>query len=444
MITVSIFNTSCQKQTDYSPQIDSLQASLLSLQKRCDSLAIALNKANLNLQTTNTNVDNQTKLIATIQTQVVSILSQIVTLTSQLNSTNADVTTINSKITDLNSQLNSLLLQMNKLLAQQAVINSLQASLTKLQNRCDSVVNALVVTNSNLQTTNKALTSLQNQVITISGQIVKLNSQLDSTDVNVTYILSQITNLNDQYTSLTTQINLILIKLGMLPSSLKSGLVAWYPFSGNANDESGNNHNGTVNGAKLTTDRFGNANSSYNFSGTTNDITLANSQNLVNGSFTVSAWCTIDILAPYNSDAVIIGQFNGEIANDRKWLFGYRSFNSERGISYYLFDNSGNSTFLPYPWTLNWNPQISTWYHIVWVFTSGNSIKTYVNGVLHSNVSITLSKYNNTVNNVLTKIGNGLDYGNSAPLPWNGKIDDIGIWNRALTQQEVSLLTGTN
>jgi len=350
MISISIFNTSCQKQTDYSPQIDSLQASLLVLQKRCDSLAIALNKANLNLQTTNTNVDNQTKLIATIQTQIVSILSQIVALTSQLNSTNADVT----------------------------------------------------------------------------------------------YILSQITNLNDQYTSLTTQINLILIKLGMLPASLKSGLVAWYPFSGNANDESGNNHNGTVNGATLTTDRFGRYNSAYNFSGTTNDITLSNSKYLVNESFTVSAWCTIDVLAPSNYDAVLIGQFNGKIANDRKWLFGYRSINSERGISYYLFDNSGNSTFLPYPWTLNWNPQISTWYHIVWVFTSGNSIKTYVNGVQHSNVPLTLSKYNNAVNNVLTKIGNGLDFGNSANLPWNGKIDDLGIWNRALTQQEISLLYVTN
>ncbi len=350
MITVSIFNTSCQKQTDYSPQIDSLQASLLSLQKRCDSLAIALNIANLNLQTTNTNVDNQTKLIATLQTQIVSILSQIVALTSQLNSTNADVT----------------------------------------------------------------------------------------------YILSQITNLNDQYTSLTTQINLILIKLGMLPTSLKSGLVAWYPFSGNANDESGNNHNGTVNGAILTTDRFGNANSSYNFSGSTNDITLSNSQNLVNGSFSVSAWCTIDVLSPSNYDAVLIGQFNGQIANDRKWFFGYRSISLERGISYYLFDNSGNNIFLPKPWTLNWNTQIATWYHIAWVFTSGNSIRTYVNGVLNSNVPLILTNYNSLVNNVLTKIGNGIDIDSPAKLPWNGKIDDVGIWNRALTQQEVSLLTGTN
>jgi len=42
-------------------------------------------------------------------------------------------------------------------------------------------------------------------------------------------------------------------------AGINDGLVAYYPFNGNANDESGNGNNGTVNGATLTTDRFGNA-----------------------------------------------------------------------------------------------------------------------------------------------------------------------------------------
>ena len=46
-----------------------------------------------------------------------------------------------------------------------------------------------------------------------------------------------------------------------------NGLVGYWPFNGNANDESGNGNNGTVNGATLTTDRFGNANSAYSFDG---------------------------------------------------------------------------------------------------------------------------------------------------------------------------------
>ena len=53
-----------------------------------------------------------------------------------------------------------------------------------------------------------------------------------------------------------------------------NGLVGWWPFNGNANDESGNGNNGTVNGATLTSDRFGNANKAFNFNGINNHITL--------------------------------------------------------------------------------------------------------------------------------------------------------------------------
>ena len=53
-----------------------------------------------------------------------------------------------------------------------------------------------------------------------------------------------------------------------LPSYVPTdGLVAYYPFNGNANDESGNGHHGTVIGATLTSDRDGNENSSYSFDG---------------------------------------------------------------------------------------------------------------------------------------------------------------------------------
>ena len=59
-----------------------------------------------------------------------------------------------------------------------------------------------------------------------------------------------------------------------LPSYLPAdGLVGWWPFNGNANDESGNGNNGIVNGATLTTNRFGTQNSAYSFNGT-NCITI--------------------------------------------------------------------------------------------------------------------------------------------------------------------------
>ncbi|MBI4688657.1 MAG: hypothetical protein HY754_00055 [Nitrospirae bacterium] len=57
-------------------------------------------------------------------------------------------------------------------------------------------------------------------------------------------------------------------------ASLTDGLVAYYPFNRNANDESGNGYNGTVSGATLTSDRNGNANSAYRFDGVNDYIKI--------------------------------------------------------------------------------------------------------------------------------------------------------------------------
>ena len=56
--------------------------------------------------------------------------------------------------------------------------------------------------------------------------------------------------------------------------------MAYYPFNGNALDESGNNNNGTVNGATLITDRFSLPNKAYNFNGIDSRITANNSASL--------------------------------------------------------------------------------------------------------------------------------------------------------------------
>ena len=59
--------------------------------------------------------------------------------------------------------------------------------------------------------------------------------------------------------------------IAQVPSYVPTnGLAGYWPFTGNANDVSGNGNNGTNNGATLTTDRFGNANSAYSFNGTSN------------------------------------------------------------------------------------------------------------------------------------------------------------------------------
>jgi hypothetical protein len=62
---------------------------------------------------------------------------------------------------------------------------------------------------------------------------------------------------------------------GQVPNYVPTnGLVGFWPFNGNANDESGNGNNGTVNGATLTTDRFGVANRAYSFDGVDDFISI--------------------------------------------------------------------------------------------------------------------------------------------------------------------------
>ncbi len=73
-----------------------------------------------------------------------------------------------------------------------------------------------------------------------------------------------------------------------------NGLVGYWPFNGNANDESGNSHNGTVTGAVLTSDRYGENNGAYYFDGTSDYIYITNSS-LVSGSYvSISMWVFTD------------------------------------------------------------------------------------------------------------------------------------------------------
>ena len=119
LIAISTITTSCQKQTDSFPQINSLQTSLLSLQKRCDSLATALNKTNVDLQSSNSNVSNLSISITSFQTQVTSIINQITSINSQLTSSNVNITAIGNQINVLNQEYTTLLSLVNNLTSSQ-------------------------------------------------------------------------------------------------------------------------------------------------------------------------------------------------------------------------------------------------------------------------------------------------------------------------------------
>ncbi len=209
-----------------------------------------------------------------------------------------------------------------------------------------------------------------------------------------------------------------------------SGLVGWWPFNGNANDESGNGNNGTVNGATLTADRFGNANSAYYFSGASCATRIDASVNTssIQTGLTFSYWFLQSgngCLGPRTFEFYSPGQGPGFLVTQN---FGITS-----GLGYTTGSNQNVSLGFP-PTALN------QWAHIVFT-NNGAMARVFKDGVLVDSVAVTGSVvlYN-------TMCIGRMDH--PAYDAHQGDIDDIGIWNRALTQQEVTSLfqglTGIN
>ena len=216
-------------------------------------------------------------------------------------------------------------------------------------------------------------------------------------------------------------------------STIDSGLVAYYPFNGNANDESGNGNNGTVNGASLTTDRFGNSGKAYSFDGINNNILISSLNNMSYKPITYHAWVNPNEL---NTISYRLG--GGLVIMGRDWA-GYEN---QGALMIYDYPVGGvTNDFIYYIGqsgaTTSYTPNLNEWTSVTMTISNQDSIKFYINGVLVN------SQYFSTNSNLNGpfKLGSGTDVNiNSNRFLWKGKLDDIRIYNRALTQAEISYL----
>ncbi len=236
-------------------------------------------------------------------------------------------------------------------------------------------------------------------------------------------------------TEITTMYNGFLYSdnCNAVSGSLVNGLVAYYPFCGNANDQSGHGYDGTVNGATLTTDRFGNTNAAYSFDGTSNYIQLPNNSSITPANITVSLWAKI--LSNKVNQRLIRQRASGfDVSYNMQAQYGATATNK---LSSDLYTSS----------TINYNPIINNvvndqqWHQIIFSY-DGLNFKIYIDSLLayQNNSNGAGSIYYNNSGNGFT-IGRD---GDNADWYLNGIIDDVGIWNRALTTSEVTQLYNQN
>lgn len=210
-------------------------------------------------------------------------------------------------------------------------------------------------------------------------------------------------------------------------SPINQDLVACYPFNGNANDQTSNANNPTSVNAALTTDRFGNANSAYYFDGIDDGIEIPKSSSIeplntisvcawVYKESSSNAWTPIiskrySIPDPYNSYSM-----DGGAGISQKWMV-----NICKGTV-----GSQNSVL-----TKNTRPY-NVWDFLVLVY-DGAKLKMFLNGDIEDSIAL-------SGNIGYSSLGLFIGKNSVAGQFFKGKIDDVRIYNRALSPCDIKYL----
>jgi hypothetical protein len=270
----------------------------------------------------------------------------------------------------------------------------------------DFAVNSAQITNTTISATNKIINPAK--VVYKAGNSVILNQGFEATSGST-----------------------FLAQIGGCENVAISGLVAYYPFNGNANDESENNYNGIIDGATLTTDKFGAAPKALNFDG--NDFVRipnlydASSQPLVD--VTYSLWFKPNQnYGAADFYSLIIRTTDGGFTD----MIGKPDLSNVENnkFQFYMFDNVTNVGLITKATTINFTA--NQWVHVVATRANG-TIKIYVNAAKEGETAYTNSQY------FYPDLYLG---GHSTFNRWyfNGALDDFRIYNRGLSEAEIQAI----
>jgi Concanavalin A-like lectin/glucanases superfamily/EPTP domain/PKD domain len=216
------------------------------------------------------------------------------------------------------------------------------------------------------------------------------------------------------------------------------GLIAYYPFNGNANDESGNGNNGIVHGATLIEDRCGNPNSAYSFNGQDTYIEVPDSPSLdITGPISLATWVKADFDQYFR-----VGLIDKRPGIEPSG--GYDLVMSGEGEEKYAgFDLVVSNSPLPSIFGSvgsNTGVNDNKWHHIVGTYDS-TYMKIYIDGILQNSVEYNNGYVANDVPLYISLFPYGYNDGHgNEPNILNGLMDEVMIYNRALSADEIQEL----
>jgi len=216
---------------------------------------------------------------------------------------------------------------------------------------------------------------------------------------------------------------------GVAFADLNQGLVAYYPFNGNANDESGNGNNGAVSGATLTDDKNGNSNSAYSFDGVDDYIQVPH-----NDSFNINPTTGFTVALWFKASATQSGNLWDLIDKSHGdpdyWYEGWVIQGGYMVAPYAVGFGSGNGSGYDMPGT-PYAVNADQWHHLAATFL-GTDMMLYLDGALSSAIS---------ASSPVASAGD-LFIGKHYALGryFHGIIDEVRIYNRALSASEIQEL----
>jgi Concanavalin A-like lectin/glucanases superfamily len=208
-------------------------------------------------------------------------------------------------------------------------------------------------------------------------------------------------------------------------------LVGWWPFNGDADDESGKDNHGVVSGATLIDDRDGNATSAYDFDGVDDNISLGNPPELDfqnTDSFSIQLWVKSDLLG---SPGMLFSNID-----DVAPYIGYEIYTNTAGtIGVYMINDFGAGNYIQLQ-TVSTPLSDGLVHHLVITYDgslTAAGVNIYVDKELETFTTLADNLTGNIQNLTAVNIGSR----NQACCYEAAEIDDIGVWNRVITTCEI-------